>query len=435
MMTMFLGGALLPHPPILLPAIGQGRESEAAATLRACEEAAREIASWEPEVLVLMSPHAPSKARSVAVNSSKSLQGTFRSFGFPEEAQCWNGAPELAERLVAAWGRGGISCQEHEQELDHGALVPLYFLAQAGCKAKVVTVSFGALAQRQYYEMGQMLRRLILAGTQRVAVIASGDLSHRVTRNAPAGYHPAGAQFDKLVVAALGPGDAETLLRLPWELQEEAGECGLRAILFLLGTCGHRPFVRQLSYEAPFGVGYSVALTQENPQLVLPVDLAWRSIRHYLRQRTLWQGPAELPEEWKRPGAAFVSLKKEGRLRGCIGTFAPTQTTLAAEIIRNAVLAATEDPRFEPVREDELQALQLSVDVLSEPEKVESASQLDPKEYGVIVQQGHRRGLLLPDLEGVETVEEQLRIAKGKAGIAETEVVELFRFCVRRYSV
>ena len=434
-MTMFLGGALLPHPPILLPAIGQGREKEAAATLQACGEAAREIASWAPDVLVLISPHAPGKARAVAVNGSESLKGSLRAFGFSQEEQCWNGASELAKSLVTAWERGGISCQEQEQELDHGALVPLYFLAQAGCKAKVVTVSFGALAQRQYYEMGQMLLRLILAGTQRVAVIASGDLSHRVTRNAPAGYHPAGTQFDKQVVAALGQGDVETLLHLPWELLEEAGECGLRSILFLLGACGPKPSVRHLSYEAPFGVGYAVTLVQENPQLMLPVDLAWRSIRCYLQQRTLWPVPSELAEEWKRPGAAFVSLKKEGMLRGCIGTFAPTQPSLAAEIIRNAVLAAMEDPRFEPVREEELKTLQISVDVLSEPEKVASEMQLDPKEYGVIVQQGPRRGLLLPDLEGVDTVEEQLRIAKRKAGIAETAAVELFRFRVCRYGV
>lgn len=180
-MTMFLGGVLLPHPPILLPAIGQGREKEAEATLQACGEAAEEIASWEPDVLVLMSPHAPSKARAVTVNSGESLRGNLGPFGFPQEEQLWKGAPDLAKRLIAAWARAGISCQEQETELDHGALVPLYFLAQAGCKAKIVTVSFGALAQRQYYEMGQVLRRLILAGTQRVAVIASGDLSHRVT--------------------------------------------------------------------------------------------------------------------------------------------------------------------------------------------------------------------------------------------------------------
>ena len=122
-------------------------------------------------------------------------------------------------------------------------------------------------------------------------------------------------------------------------------------------------------------------------------------------------------------------------LRGCIGTFAPTQPSLAAEIIRNAVMAAMEDPRFEPVREEELKTLQISVDVLSEPEKVASETQLDPKEYGEIVQQGPRRGLLLPDLEGVDTVEEQLRIAKRKAGIAETAAVELFRFRVCRYGV
>ena len=131
--------------------------------------------------------------------------------------------------------------------------------------------------------------------------------------------------------------------------------------------------------------------------------------------------------------AAFVSIHKKGNLRGCIGTFLPVHSSLAEEIIENAILAATEDPRFYPIREEELSELEINVDVLSTPETIDSLDELDPKRYGVIVQKGFKRGLLLPDLEGVDTVEEQISIAKEKAGIGEDEEVTLQRFEVVRH--
>jgi AmmeMemoRadiSam system protein A len=130
---------------------------------------------------------------------------------------------------------------------------------------------------------------------------------------------------------------------------------------------------------------------------------------------------------------AFVSIKKKGELRGCIGTFQPTTENVANEIIQNAISAATHDPRFLPVNSSELDELEYSVDVLSEPEKVASKNDLDPKRYGVIVKSGHRKGLLLPDLEGVNTVNEQISIASMKAGIYLGEKIELYRFEVKRY--
>jgi AmmeMemoRadiSam system protein A len=132
-------------------------------------------------------------------------------------------------------------------------------------------------------------------------------------------------------------------------------------------------------------------------------------------------------------GAVFVCLKKGGDLRGCIGTFQPTQETLAEEIAANAVSAACRDPRFPPVSEQELASLDISVDVLSEPEPVSDVSQLDPRRYGVIVKRGDRTGLLLPDLEGVDSVEQQLEIARNKAGISPHEPIQLFRFTVDRF--
>lgn len=164
-----------------------------------------------------------------------------------------------------------------------------------------------------------------------------------------------------------------------------------------------------------------------------PVALARKSLEHYLASRGYLAAPSALPEELRGQAGVFVSLKKHGELRGCIGTFAPTQPDIATEIIRNAVSAGTHDPRFEPVAADELPGLDISVDILSAPERVDSLDVLDVKKYGVIVRHGRRSGLLLPDLAGVDTVEEQVGIAMRKAGIEPDEEIELYRFTVTRY--
>jgi len=150
----------------------------------------------------------------------------------------------------------------------------------------------------------------------------------------------------------------------------------------------------------------------------IPVQLARQSIVYYLKNKKRLSLPDNLPPELteKRAGV-FVSLKKNGKLRGCIGTFLPNQDNIALEIIENAISAAVHDPRFSPVTLDEVEKLTISVDILSAPEEVKDISELDPKKYGIIVSHGYKKGLLLPDLEGVDTVEQQIDIARQKAGI------------------
>jgi hypothetical protein len=161
----------------------------------------------------------------------------------------------------------------------------------------------------------------------------------------------------------------------------------------------------------------------------LAIDTVW----NYVKYGKKISPPEKLPSEMQGKAGVFVSIKKHGQLRGCIGTFQPTQPNIALEIINNAISAATRDPRFPPIKENELEELTFSVDVLSPPEPVETLDELDPKRYGVIVESGWRRGLLLPDLEGVDTVEQQISIAKRKAGIFEGEEVKLYRFEVVRH--
>jgi AmmeMemoRadiSam system protein A len=163
------------------------------------------------------------------------------------------------------------------------------------------------------------------------------------------------------------------------------------------------------------------------------VQLARETIELYIKTGKILSPPSNLTDEMKGRAGTFVSIKKYGELRGCIGTFSPTQPNIAAEVIQNAISAATRDPRFPSVTPEELDVLYISVDVLTEPEKISSPDELDPKRYGVIVSKGWRKGLLLPDLEGVNTVEEQISIARRKAGILPEEEVELMRFKVIRY--
>ena len=170
-------------------------------------------------------------------------------------------------------------------------------------------------------------------------------------------------------------------------------------------------------------------MTMEHPL----VQLARKTIEKYVYENLVIEPPKDLTPEMKEKAGVFVSLHRHGELRGCIGTFQPTTDNVAKEIVNNAIESATRDPRFPPLAADELAELEISVDVLGRPEPIESQADLDPKHYGVIVKAGPRRGLLLPDLPGVETAGQQIAICKRKAGIEQQDAVELFRFKVKRY--
>ncbi|MFN2341039.1 MAG: AmmeMemoRadiSam system protein A [Halanaerobium sp.] len=163
-------------------------------------------------------------------------------------------------------------------------------------------------------------------------------------------------------------------------------------------------------------------------------DLARKAVEEYIVSgKETEVVESELPEILKKEAGVFVTLKKNGKLRGCMGTFKPVQKNAAYEIISNAMTAAENDPRFPELKKEELNQISISVDILSEPEQVRDKSELDPKKYGILVKGGHQTGLLLPDLEGVETADKQLNIAKRKAGLREDAEVEIYRFTVSRF--
>lgn len=456
-MKQIVGGALMPHPPLLIPEIGGESLKEVARTKLAMEKISARVKAWNPDTLILITPHGPVFRDAVSIAAARTLQGDFRNFGAPGIRISAETDEEAVDVIVKQAGQYGIPVLRITEQaaqkyglavtLDHGALIPLYYLAKAGVKAKVVHISVGWLNYEDLFTFGQAVQEGLRKTNRRAAVICSGDLSHRLTPDAPAGYSKQAHGFDEKLVGALADMNIDAVRDLPPALIDDAGECGLRPIYIMLGVLhGLQITASKLSYEGPFGVGYAVIefdvevgkpMEQEQSARTLGenvyVNLARRSLEHFVLTGRMMSTPDNLPAELKKRAGVFVSLKQRGHLRGCIGTFAPTKASIAEEIIANAVSAGSADPRFFPVEADELNDLVYSVDILSEPEPVEDLKELDPKKYGVILRRGHRSGLLLPDLDGVETVEEQVSIAKQKAGIRMEEPVEMYRFSVTRY--
>ncbi|MBR0102122.1 MAG: AmmeMemoRadiSam system protein A, partial [Selenomonadaceae bacterium] len=275
----------------------------------------------------------------------------------------------------------------------------------------------------------------------------------------PYGFVEEGPQFDSQVMDNLSGANFLQLLTMDDKLCSRAAECGLRSFWIMSGALDkHTVRAEKLSYQGTFGVGYGIVwfsvggedptrnfaeqldkfkqyeLIQRKSKEDAFVRLARYSLETFVKTHKPATLPKDLPEELtSRRAGAFVSLHKDGNLRGCIGTIMATQNTLAEEILQNAISACSRDPRFSPVTADELDDIEYSVDVLGEPERIFDVKALDVRRYGVIVENGGRRGLLLPDLEGIDTVEEQIAIAKRKAGIRADEKVALWRFEVVRH--
>ncbi|MDK2821322.1 MAG: hypothetical protein PWP31_1287 [Clostridia bacterium] len=450
--------ALMPHPPIMVPEVGRGEINKIAATITASKELASELAAHHPDAVIIISPHGPVFRDAVGLWGVPKLKGDLGTFGAGEVNFTYDLNLDLTRDIASELKKDGVpvawldekTCRQYglTPEIDHGMMVPLYYLRQAGLETPLVALGMALLNRKKLYSCGVAIARAIKKSPFKVLVIASGDMSHRLTPEAPAGYTPEGEVFDKKIEELLKALDVEGIIDIPEELAHKAGECGLRSLIMALGTLdGHEIQGEVLSYEGPFGVGYLVAHLKPGREVAghslmpkfdkesgvsLPVKLARQSLEYYLRTGEVLPVPDPLPPELSDQGGAFVSIKKHGNLRGCIGTTGPTRSNLAEEIIYNALAAGLEDPRFPPISIDELPELDFSVDILGEPEPATLAD-LDPKVYGVIVSHGHRRGLLLPDLEGVETVEEQVAIALQKAGIGHNEPFKVERFKVKRY--
>jgi AmmeMemoRadiSam system protein A len=451
----------------MIPQIGGRELQQVTKTVEGMQQLAREIARRSPDVLVVITPHGNIFRDAISILGNPQLTGNLGQFGQSRLVYHHPNSLEFLEVLQIRAGADHIpvvaitSAEDKHRlnpDLDHGIIVPLHYLEEAGLKdIPLLAISYGMISLPELYRFGMLIREAADELGLKVVVLASGDMSHRLKSDGPYTFHPDGPVFDQQVKELISRGQTMELLRMPAELRDNAGECGYRSLVIMMGSLDgydYKPYV--FSYEGPFGVGYMVAGLEPGDKQVASlysqlieekqrvqkerraqesvlVQWARRSLESFVESKKRLPLPQPLPEEMSYAAAAFVSLKKDGQLRGCIGTLQPVRDNLALEIRENAISAGTEDYRFLPVEKEELADLVYSVDVLSKPEPIDSISQLDPKRYGVIVRSGGRSGVLLPDLEGIDTPEEQVEIARQKAGIPRGTKLDLERFEVRRF--
>ncbi len=453
---------VVPHPPLIVPEIGKGQERAVQKTIDAYRQVARRIGEVKPDTIVVISSHQVMYANYFHISPGEEARGTFERFQAGQVGFEVTYDTEFVEVLCGLAAEAGLPAGtegETDCQLDHGTMVPLYFIGKCWTDCRLVRIGMSGLSLMRHYELGQCIGEAARLLGRKTVVVASGDLSHRLKSEGPYGFQKEGPEYDSRMMYALGNGNFGELLEFPEGLCNKAGECGHRAIVMMTGTLDRTGVTaRRLSYEGPFGIGYGICeylVRGEDPKRDFKeqheqkervkvsaqiekqdayVALARRAVEEYVRTGQIIGIPSGLPRElYNQKAGVFVSIKENGSLRGCIGTIQPGEESLAGEIIRNAVSAAVRDPRFSPVEPEELDRLSITVDVLGQVEKICSPNELDVKRYGVIVESGSSRGLLLPNLEGVETVQEQISIARRKAGIDEREEVELERFEVVRH--
>jgi AmmeMemoRadiSam system protein A len=355
----------------------------------------------------------------------------------------------LARAIVTEAGNRHLSTWNiDDASLDHGALVPLWFLAQAGWAGPTVILSLNYPDDGGLAELGEAIAAAARASRRRIALIASGDMSHRLTPDAPCGFHPEAHQFDEAFIALIRDGDYHGIANMAPALRELAAEDAADSTLAAAAavdwrSAGHKV----LNYQAPFGVGYGVAILFAEPStpadpppaqaqapgregLVLPA-LARQSVAAALRGSSEPPPAAAGPYLGAQRGVFVTFRERSGKLRGCAGTILPSCPNLVAETWRSARLAALQDTRFSPVEAGELPSLHIDVSVLHSMEEISSAAELDPARYGVVVSTADgRRALLLPGIAEIKTSEQQLHFARKKGWIGPREPVTLHRFQV-----
>jgi AmmeMemoRadiSam system protein A/AmmeMemoRadiSam system protein B len=462
------GFYLSPHPPIIIPEVGKGEENKIADTIKSLNEISRDVAKKSPDTIVVITPHGTMFRDAVAIAFGSTIRGSFKDFGagsismkLPINQKLTSEIYQISleQKIPAVMADNSLLFRYKKSiRLDHGAMIPLYFINKQYANYKLVHITYAPIDDIELYKFGMVINRAVDKLHEKTVIIASGDLSHKLKEEGPYGYNPNGEKFDKEFLNALKRGSVPDIFNLDKTMIYNAGECGRRSILIMLGALEGKKFKGELlSYEGPFGVGYGVMkfnivsqdismlkileenieheyekkLNGEDPY----VRLARENLANYLVEgKPLTKLPDYVTSEMKESRkAVFVSLKKYDRLRGCIGTLLPATDSTAQEIIRNSIEAGTSDPRFIAVDKSELMDISFSVDVLTTPE-ICSKNDLNPKEYGVIVRKGPKVGVLLPNLEGIDTVDKQLSIALEKGNIDPDEKYTVERFKVVRHT-
>lgn len=437
---------LMPHAPILVPSVGKERLPEVDSSVRAMREVSREVVAAEPETIVLISPHTPRQPMAFPVWAQERVRGTFAPFGAPGEVVDLPVDVEFLQKLSDAAPRAGATLHAMRGDaLDHGALVPLWFLHEAGWRGPTVILGLNWPGAGGLRALGQAIATTARETGRKIAIVASGDMSHRLIPGAPSGYEPTAKQFDQTFVETLRRKAYRDVDRIDPGLQNRAAEDVVDSTVVALSAVDWATDGgRVLSYEGPFGVGYTVAVLYSAAADCshapaggddLP-RIARRAVESAFRQGAVVP-PAPASDYLRQRAGVFVTIRtRGGALRGCVGTLQqPACPNIVEETWRNAQLAAFRDARFPAVDAMELHNLRFGISILHSFEQVSSDLELDPARFGVLVETTDgRHATLLPGIAGIDTRERQLAAVCEKGGIDPKTALRIVRYQVDKHA-
>lgn len=451
---------MLPHPMISIPEISSSR-GELKVGKSCFALASKQIAALAPDTIVWISPHAESYADFFQIADGEIGNGSFAEVGKPDISFRMPYDKELSleiSRLSKMMDFEAGNENDHDISLDHGTMVPLYHLNKEYRNYRSVRLGVSGLSPAKHYQLGTIIAKAINNLNRKAVIIASGDLSHVVSEDSNLGFKQEGKLYDERMARIMTRANFGELISFDRNLLYAASSCGHRAFCIMAG-CLDRLEVDStwLGYDKANGTGYgfcrylvkgndpsrayldlyrssqlySASTKKKNADIY--VKLATQAIETYISSGRSIKVPPKLPEEMeKHKAGVFVTIYQDGDIRGCIGTLKPKKGSISREIIANA-LAACEDSRFERLKIDDLRFISVKVDVIESMIPVLSDEDLDPKQYGLMVESDGRHAFLLPNLPGIESADEQIDAAKRKAGIPEDEEVQLHRITVKTH--
>ncbi len=453
---------VVPHPPMIVPEVGKGEEKIVKKTIDSYEEIAKEISMIKPDTIIITSPHSSGFSDYFHISYDDNVTGTLSNFGASEISFNEEYDKELIDEIDKICSENNFPAGikgRVDNLLDHGTMVPLYFIEKEYKDFKLIRIALSNLSNEMHYKFGTLIKVAIEKLDRKVVFIGSGDLSHKLQEYGPYGFSEDGVIYDIKIIDTLSKADFLELMEYEESFLDKAAICGHKSFLIMAGSIdGKNVLTKFYSHEDVTGVGYGIlsykVLDSNKNRCFLDkyyekernkikekrnnaddyVKLAIDSVYSYIKDKKVLDINSISNDELiNNKAGVFVSIHKFNELRGCIGTIYPMYDSIGEEIINNSISASTKDYRFDEVKEDELDYLDINVDVLMEPEKINSKNDLDIKKYGVIVSSGVKRGLLLPDIEGINSVDEQIEIAKRKASILDDEDISLERFEVIRH--
>lgn len=449
---------IVPHPPMIIESIGKGREKEVQKTIDSYQEIAKEVKEIKPETIVILSPHTTMYSDWFHIISKETIKGDLKEFNCDISFEEKNDIKLIEEidKIVKEKDFPAQLMKKGKQNLDHAEMVPLYFIEKEYKDFQLVVIGISGLPLIKHYELGIYLKEAIEKINRKVVLVASGDLSHTLKEDGPYGFKEEGPIYEKEMESIIKEGNFEKLMDYSNTTLEKIGDCGHRAFTILAGCFDKEEVETKIySHEDVTGVGYlvgrveSIEEDKDRDFLNQKIEKEKERIKKMKEQedeiiklaREAIENEIKGIESKKKRtfrrnhNACFVTIYSYHQLRGCIGTYLPQYNSLEEEIIENAKAAAVKDPRFPKITKEELDTLEIHVDILKKPQLAKSIYEFDPKKYGILVLTNEKSGLLLPNIEGIDDVEEQLKIALKKGNIDEKEPYLMYKFEVERHEI